>query len=48
MDAVAHEVVLFEEQGRMVFYGKMAGSVAQTRGVGGVRARLPVVGRFRR
>jgi hypothetical protein len=36
LDVVAHEVVLIEEQGRMVFYGKMAGSVAETQGVGGV------------
>jgi hypothetical protein len=36
LDVVAHEVVLIEEQGRMVFYGKMAGSVAETQDVGGV------------
>src|SRR5262245_23909937 len=36
LDVVAHEVVLIEEeQGRMVFYGKMAGSVAETQDVGG-------------
>jgi hypothetical protein len=33
---LAHEVVLLEEQGRMVFYGKMAGSIAETQQVGGV------------
>jgi hypothetical protein len=36
LDVVAHEVVLIEEQGRMVFYGKMAGSVAETQPVGGL------------
>ena len=34
MDVVAHEVVLLEEQGRVVFYGKMAGSVADTQAIG--------------
>lgn len=34
MDVVAHEVVLLEEQDRVVFYGKMAGSVADTQSVG--------------
>src|SRR6187431_151214 len=33
MDVVAHEVVLLEEQDRVVFYGKMAGSVADTQSV---------------
>jgi methionine-rich copper-binding protein CopC len=36
LDVVAHEVALIEEQDRMVFYGKMAGSVADTQSVGGV------------
>jgi hypothetical protein len=36
LDVVAHEVVLIEEQDRMVFYGKMAGSIAETQDVGGV------------
>jgi hypothetical protein len=36
LDVVAHEVVLIEEQGRMIFYGKMAGSIAETQAVGGV------------
>ena len=29
LDVVAHEVDLIEEQGRMIFYGKMAGSIAE-------------------
>jgi hypothetical protein len=36
LDVVAHEVVLIEEQGRIVFYGKMAGSIAETQAVAGV------------
>jgi hypothetical protein len=36
LDVVAHEVVLIQEQDRMVFYGKMAGSVAETQALGGV------------
>ncbi|HVK08920.1 MAG TPA: hypothetical protein VM597_09110 [Gemmataceae bacterium] len=36
MDVVAHEVVLLAEQERMVFYGKMAGSVAATQDEGGL------------
>lgn len=34
MDVVAHEVVLLEEQNRVVFHGKMAGPVAVTQSVG--------------
>jgi hypothetical protein len=33
MDVVAHEVVLLEDQGRVVFHGKMAGPVADTQSV---------------
>src|SRR5687768_13371951 len=36
MDVVAHEVVVLEDEGRVVFYGKMAGSVAATQGIGGL------------
>src|SRR5262249_25978306 len=36
MDVVAHEVVLLEEQGRVVFCGRMAGEVADTASVGGL------------
>ena len=34
MDVVAHEVVLLAEQDRVVFYGRMAGSVAATQAEG--------------
>lgn len=33
MDVVAHEVVLLEDQGRVVFYGRMAGPVADTQAI---------------
>jgi hypothetical protein len=36
MDVVAHEVVYLEDQGRVVFYGRMAGSVADTQPIGGL------------
>jgi hypothetical protein len=35
-DVLAHEVVLIEEEDRIVFYGKMAGSVAETQGDNGL------------
>jgi hypothetical protein len=36
MDVVAHEVVYLEDQAALVFYGKMAGPVADTQAIGGL------------
>jgi len=36
MDVVAHEVLLLQEQGRVVFFGRMAGPVADTASVRGL------------
>jgi hypothetical protein len=36
LDVVAHEVVYLEDQGRMVFSGRMAGPIAPTQAVGGL------------
>ena len=36
LDVVAHEVVLLEDQGRVVFSGQMAGPIAATQAIGGL------------
>jgi hypothetical protein len=36
LDVVSHEAVFLEDEGRVVFYGKMAGSVAGTQAVNGL------------
>jgi hypothetical protein len=36
MDVVAHEVVVLEDQGRVIFSGRMAGPIAPTQAIGGL------------
>jgi hypothetical protein len=36
MDVTAHEVAYLEDQGRLVFYGRMAGPIAPTQDIGGL------------
>jgi hypothetical protein len=36
LDVTAHETVYLEDQGRVVFYGRMAGPIAPTQAIGGV------------
>jgi hypothetical protein len=36
MDVVAHEVVVLEDQARVVFFGRMAGPIAPTQDIGGL------------
>jgi hypothetical protein len=36
MDVVAHEVVYLEDQGRLVFFGRMDGPIAPTQAIGGL------------
>ena len=36
LDVVAHEVDFLEDQGRLVFYGRMAGPIAPTQALGGL------------
>ena len=36
LDVVAHQVVFLEDQGRVIFFGRMNGSIAETQSVNGV------------
>ena len=36
LDVVAHEVVFLEDQGRVIFFGQMAGPIAPTQAIGGL------------
>ena len=36
MDVVAHEVVVLEDEGRVIFSGQMAGPIADTQAIGGL------------